>query len=283
MKLKINSILLLYVAITLFAFGCRSGSKIESNSNIKFAAISAHRGGPLVGLPENALETLKNTSKTVAGIMIEIDVLPTLDSVLVLMHDKKLDRTTSLTGYLQDYTLEEVKKGVLMDSQNTPTSFKVPTLKEVFAWVKDENTFLSIDVKDKTTFRQVVDLIREYKIVDKAEIITYSLRDAELVHDYDSEINISVSIGSLTVLEKLFDSEVNISKVAAFTGLTIKDTLFYQKLREQGIVVTLGTMGNLDNRARVRGFELFHDWSKLGIDRFATDNYIEVYQALSKK
>ncbi|MEM1340541.1 MAG: glycerophosphodiester phosphodiesterase family protein [Bacteroidota bacterium] len=280
MKWKINSIVLLFAATTLFVLGCRSGKEIETHSNIKFVTISAHRGGPLEGFPENALETLKNTSKTVDGIMMEIDVLPTLDSVLVLMHDKRLDRTTNLTGYLKDHTLADVKKGVLIDKHSTLTNFKVPTLQEVFDWVKTENAFLSLDVKDKTTFCQVVDLIREYKILNKVEIITYSLQDAEQVHDYDSEINLSVSVGSLKVLEKLLASKVNISRVAAFTGLSIKDRLFYQKLRKNGIVVTLGTIGNLDNRAKVRGFQLYSDWSKLGIDRFATDNYTKVHQAL---
>lgn len=283
MRSKVLGIPVFFVAVALFVFGCGSMAQVKDQSTIRLATISAHRGGAMKGFPENALETLKNTSKTVGGIMMEIDVLPTRDSILVLMHDQKLDRTTTLTGYLKNQTLEDVKKGFLLNGDNEPTNFKVPALKEVFKWIKNENAFLSIDVKDKTTFSQVIRLIREYQILDRVEIITYSLRDAERVHEYDSEIYISVSVGSIQVLKKLLDSKINTSKVAAFTGLTLKDSLFYQKLHEQGIVVTLGTMGNLDNRAKARGVHLFNDWAKLGIDRFATDDYSRVHQALSNK
>lgn len=282
-KATVYGIFLLLLTISLLSFGCKSQSKTTSNTNIRTVTISAHRGGPLEGYPENALETLQNTSNMVDGIMMEIDVLPTRDSVLVLMHDKTLDRTSTLKGYVKDYTLEEIKKGFLVDGNQEKTKFRVPTLRTVFEWLKAKNAFLSIDVKDKTTFRQVIDLIREYKVLDKTEVITYSLRDAESVHQYDSEINLSVSLGSSTVFEKLLGSDINISKVSAFTGLALKDTLFYQKLKQKGIVVTLGTIGNLDNRAKARGYQLFNEWTKLGIDRFATDNYIPVHKALILK
>ncbi|MGD1946191.1 MAG: glycerophosphodiester phosphodiesterase family protein [Croceivirga sp.] len=280
---KVSIGVLILVAISFF--GCGSTSKITADAkpNIKSVRISAHRGGPVAGFPENALETLINTSKNVKGIMMEIDVAPTFDGVLVLMHDKKLDRTTNLTGFLKDYSLEAIKDGFLLNEDNELTNFKVPTLKEIFNWIQNENVYLSLDMKDKTIFHQVVDLINQFEVREKTEVITYSLSDAEYVHDYDPEINLSVSAGSEEVLNKLLNAKINTSKVSVFTGLTLKKKEFYQSVRNHGMTVTLGTIGNLDNKAKARGFQVFNNWNKLGINRYATDYYVEVNNAISKK
>ena len=102
---KVYFSFLVFVALSFL--GCKSTTVATPSvePNIKSVKISAHRGGPLDGFPENALETLKNTAKNVEGVMMEIDVAQTNDSVLVLMHDKRLDRTTDLTGYLKDFSL----------------------------------------------------------------------------------------------------------------------------------------------------------------------------------
>ena len=283
MKSVKRHVLWLLAAIFFTFHSCRTAVATSVAPDIKKVTISAHRGGPLPGYPENALETLKHTVRQVEGIMMEIDVQPTLDSVLILMHDKTLDRTTTLQGLVKDHTLDEIAKGFLVDGNGQQTLFKVPTLEAVFKWVQKENAFLSLDVKDKTIFPQLIALIRKYDLIDKTEVITYTLPNAELVHQYDADINLSVSLGSSKVLEKLLQTRINCNKIAAFTGLSLKDSQYYQKLRKQGMVVTLGTIGNLDNRAKARGVQLYKDWKQLGVDRIATDNYQAVYQALTEK
>ncbi len=42
--------------------------------------------------------------------VIEIDLKKTKDGHLILMHDKKIDRTTTGKGYPADYTLEELRQ-----------------------------------------------------------------------------------------------------------------------------------------------------------------------------
>ena len=283
MKFSKTHVLCVLVGTSFLIQSYRTAAGSAITSDIRAVTISAHRGGPVPGYPENALETLKHTASEVDGIMLEIDVQPTLDGHLILMHDKTLDRTTTLQGLVKNYRLDEIKKGFLVDTNGQRTSYRVPTLKAVFKWVQKENAFLSLDVKDKTIFPQLIELIRTYDLLDKIEIITYTLPNAELVHQYDAGVNLSVSLGSDIVLEKLLQTKINCNKVAAFTGLRLKDPKFYQKLRERGMVVTLGTIGNLDARAKARGIQLYKDWKQLGVDRIATDCYDAVYQALLKK
>src|SRR5690606_25051382 len=48
--------------------------------------VSAHRGGPDIGFPENAIETFQRAASKMPAI-IECDIALSKDSVLVLMHD----------------------------------------------------------------------------------------------------------------------------------------------------------------------------------------------------
>lgn len=71
--------------------------------------VSAHRGGPVPGYPENCIETFEHTLEY-AYSMLEIDLRYSKDGHIVLHHDPTLDRTTTGSGPVDDYTLAELKK-----------------------------------------------------------------------------------------------------------------------------------------------------------------------------
>ena len=56
--------------------------------------ISGHRGGMVTGFPENCIESFEKTL-TMMPSFFEIDPRMTKDSVIVLMHDATIDRTTT--------------------------------------------------------------------------------------------------------------------------------------------------------------------------------------------
>jgi glycerophosphoryl diester phosphodiesterase len=69
--------------------------------------IVAHRGnsGPL---PENTLIAI-NSAIDLGVDMVEIDVRLTKDGVPILMHEDRVDSTTSGTGFVKDFTWEELQ------------------------------------------------------------------------------------------------------------------------------------------------------------------------------
>ena len=70
--------------------------------------IFAHRGASGYA-PENTLEAFALAiSQKADGI--ELDVQLTRDGIPVVIHDETIDRVTSKTGYVKDYTLKELKK-----------------------------------------------------------------------------------------------------------------------------------------------------------------------------
>ena len=90
-------------------------NKFRYSENNDAAIISVHRGSSkLIGYPENCLETLKYVNDSISAIF-EIDVSRTSDDVLVLMHDKTLERTTTGINALIDYSFQELQGLNLVD------------------------------------------------------------------------------------------------------------------------------------------------------------------------
>ena len=76
----------------------------------------------------------------------EIDPRLTRDSVIVLMHDVTIDRTTNGTGRVADYTLAELQQFRLKDRDGNLTEFRIPTLEEAIRWSQGK-TILNLDIK----------------------------------------------------------------------------------------------------------------------------------------
>ena len=108
--------------------------------------ISGHRGGMLSGYPENCIESFEKTLSFTEAFF-EIDPRLTKDSVIVLMHDETIDRTTTGKGKVSDYTYAELQKFNLVDRDGNVTAFKIPSLKACLDWSKGK-TILNLDIKD---------------------------------------------------------------------------------------------------------------------------------------
>ena len=70
--------------------------------------VYAHRGYS-GRYPENTMLAFKEAKKT-GCYGIELDVQLTKDGEVVIIHDERVDRTTDGTGWVRDFTLEELKK-----------------------------------------------------------------------------------------------------------------------------------------------------------------------------
>jgi glycerophosphoryl diester phosphodiesterase len=107
--------------------------------------LCAHRG-VMDTHPENTIPSLQEAIRLGAQ-MIEFDVQLTKDSVLVLMHDKSVDRTTNGTGKVANLTLAEIKQldaGIKKGARFRGT--QVPTFLEVLAMMP-RNVWLNCHLK----------------------------------------------------------------------------------------------------------------------------------------
>lgn len=99
-----------------------------------YVLVVAHRGD-WRNAPENSILAIQGAAAMGVDI-VEIDVQQTKDSVLVLMHDKTIDRTTDGKGLVSSYTLEEIKKFHLKNGLQRPTHHTIPTLEEAMMAAK---------------------------------------------------------------------------------------------------------------------------------------------------
>jgi Glycerophosphoryl diester phosphodiesterase len=110
--------------------------------------IFAHRGSKC-NRPENTLAAFQEALRVKAD-GIELDVHLTKDDQLVVIHDEKVNRTTSGKGRVRDLRLAELKQldaGSWFDRRFNGEA--IPTLEEVLKLLKNENFtgFLNIELK----------------------------------------------------------------------------------------------------------------------------------------
>lgn len=248
--------------------------------------ISVHRGGgDLTGYPENCIESFAYVTKQIGTpahpAIIECDIDLTKDSVMVMMHDATLDRTTTGTGKLIDKTYAELDPIRLEDNQGNETAYKIPTLEEVLRWGKNKATF-TLDVKRNVSFANVVDMVRKTGAGAYAAIITYNAKDAALVHQLDPNLMISVTIRNHSEYDRLHDLGVPDNRMVAFVGVTEPPKELYQFLHQKGIACILGTLGNLDKQAAAKGDQVYRKFAENGADMMSTDRPLEMAKVIYK-
>jgi glycerophosphoryl diester phosphodiesterase len=116
--------------------------------------VIAHRGGSAIA-PENTLVAFENAVRLGAD-GVELDVRPSRDGRVVLMHDETLDRTTTLRGPVSGYTAAEL------------AAAHVPELASVLHACRDLRVIVEIKENAPAFGRLVVEELRRAHAVERA-------------------------------------------------------------------------------------------------------------------
>ncbi len=145
MKTILKSLLVL--ALASFAVSCGSPDRKYANRAEKILAelndpksdyvlVISHRGD-WRNYPENSIPAIESIIRMGADMM-ELDVKMTKDSVLVLCHDKTINRTTNGKGLISEMTYDSLRTFKLKRAHNVTTdSIRIPTLREALLCCKD--------------------------------------------------------------------------------------------------------------------------------------------------
>ncbi|HEX9951391.1 MAG TPA: glycerophosphodiester phosphodiesterase family protein [Rubricoccaceae bacterium] len=201
--------------------------------------VSAHRGAPVEGLPENAVPTFEHTLNY-APALIELDVRRTADGVLMLMHDETLDRTTTGQGRVDATPFAAVRALRLLDVRGVMTSFRVPTLAEALAWAEGR-AIIMLDVKEDVPYPELVAAVRAAGAENRVVVIVYSLDDHRAVGALAPDLNVSATVETLAETEALLASGVDLSRTIAFVGVGRADPAVVARLHAAGIRAQVGT------------------------------------------
>ncbi len=143
--------------------------------------VIAHRGASF-SAPENTIPAFNKAIEMKAD-MIELDVLPTRDNIPVVLHDKKLNRTTTGNGPVARMLyreLQELDAGSWFDPAYKNT--KIPSLETVLKLVKNKIA-LNIEIKGNPNRRGsqsfeklILEMIDQYDMQDHIVISSFNCK-----------------------------------------------------------------------------------------------------------
>lgn len=113
-------------------------------------AVWAHRGASGYA-PENTLVAFQKAIDMGAD-GIELDVQMTSDGQLVIMHDETVNRVSNQSGYVKDFTYEEISQINVNKKFKEFGSVKIPTLEEVYLLMRDNDLQINVELKNGVIF-----------------------------------------------------------------------------------------------------------------------------------
>ncbi len=170
--LKIGLILIVLSAF----FGCND---TENHSQIQRTLVIAHRGFS-AEYPENTIAAFKAAVAAKADY-IELDVHLSKDGEIVAIHDDKIDCTTNGVGFVNDYTLAQLREfdaGSWFDQKFAGE--RIPTLLEAIDVVENTQTRLCVEIKEKQKQhypgleKRLVEIVHQKNLIGHLVVTTYN-------------------------------------------------------------------------------------------------------------
>lgn len=205
--------------------------------------ISAHRGGMLPGYPENCIESCEKTLEYLPSFF-EIDPRLTKDSVMILMHDADVKRTTNGKGLVSDLTYAELLQFNLKDREGNITPFKIPTIVDMFEWGRGKTVF-NLDNKDnrQQTWDYYIKQLKEGGEWYDYKNIILSVRSLkEAMYYWNSGVKdrmFCVEISSMEHFKQYNVSPIPWNQLMAYIRLTVdpeKEDV-YRLLHDKGVSI----------------------------------------------
>ena len=243
----------------------------------KIPLLLAHRGGPMPGYPENSLEAFRHTATLVPEAIQEMDVRMTQDSVLVMLHDNTLDRTTTGKGLLDRQPHAVVSTLQLRDETGKLTAYGIPLFENVLTWAKGR-VLLAIDAKPGVDLNKVIHTIQKTGTAHQLFVICYSVEDAKYVLGKNPELMIALGFNSTADLLKIKNAGIPFGNLIALTPAALQEKSFYDEIHQMGILCAIGTYGKggADELPEATAATQYQFISQKGIDIITTDKPVVV-------
>ncbi len=249
--------------------------------NDPYVLVISHRGD-WRNAPENSVQAIKNCIKMGVDV-VEVDLAMTKDSAIILIHDKTLDRTTTGTGNVKDYNIEELGELRLKNGVGFITSHKIATLEEALMVAKNK-ILLDLDFKAEVPFEIVYEVLK--KTGTQNQVILRSYRNYSDARSYygqylDSLLyfpNISGKTKNLSGFVSKFEDEIDpIAYVPKFLVddsyiAQYIDTLISKNNKVWIHAITASRSGGHNDDRAVSDLEVSYGWLvKRGIKLIQTD------------
>ena len=208
---------------------------------------------------ENTIESVQKAIElNVDGI--EIDVFKSKTGELVVYHDPFLSRLTNSNAFIEQISLDSIKKVQLIGG------YFIPTLKEILDIIP-ENIFLNIELKGQDTAFETNKIITNYLNTNNfpaSKFIISSFRWDELkkIRSINKVIPIAILVDSLYKIDDAIKLAKQINAVALNPNKEFIRKEIVNKIQSNNIKVYPYTINTPRNIRRVRS---------MGVDAIITD------------
>ena len=249
------------------------------NNTLPYPRICAHRGFPPIA-PENSLPSF-GAAVALGADEIEFDLWDTKDGEIISLHDKNLDRVSTGTGNVWEYTYDEllnfdfaVKRGEAL------TGLKIVRFEEILQNFS-KAVIMNIHVKIWDNHRpdpmygKIAGLIRKYGAEKHCYVMSHSDDALREFHEVAPEISRCVGFDGnkddfLSMPRRAL--ALGAEKVQLYKPNFDKSTVDFA--HENGI---LCNVFYADDPAEALAYH------QMGIDCILTNNYLQIKNALGKE
>lgn len=240
---------ILFVLFITFLVSCFSNKDI---------LVVGHRGAMGHAL-ENTIESVKKAIElNVDGI--EIDVFKSKTGELVVYHDPFLSRLSNSNAFIEQISLDSIKKIKLLGGQS------IPTLNEVIEIIP-ENIFLNIELKGENTAietnKVIIEYMNRFNFTPSSFIIS-SFRWDELVEfrTTNKDVPIAILVDSLYKIDNAIKLAKEINAFAINPNNEFLTKEIVKKVQSLNIKVYPYTINDLSSIKRMKS---------MGVDAIITD------------
>ena len=245
---------------------------VLSDAEMPYPRVCAHRGFS-VAAPENTMPAY-GAAVALGAEEIELDIWPTKDGEIVSSHDRKLDRTSTGTGNIDDRTLAELRTydfGVKFDEKFA--GLGIVTFEEILKRFAGQ-VVMNVHVKPlsmteaypEDIMKKIVALVRKY---DNAKHVYFMLETDMQIKQFKAYApDIAVCVGHLSarpwdIVDRAI--ELGCEKVQFFKPYYSKEMI--DKAHANGIVCNVFWSDEPDETK---------EFLDLGIDTVLSNNYLTV-------
>ena len=237
--------------------------------------VFAHRGGSLLA-PENTIAAFE-TGLAHGADGLELDVHLSLDGIVVVHHDRTLERTTDLEGPVVRRTADELARAdaACRFERHDPrllerSSVGIPTLDDVLGLYPDTRVVVELKVNSADLARAVIAVIRRHDAVERVSVGSFGLGAIRTVRALEPRLATSAAREEVrwALYRSWFGWPIGRVPYVGFQvpersgGTRVVSPRFVQAAHRAGLAVHVWTVDREDDARRLLGW---------GVDGLITD------------
>lgn len=200
---------------------------------------------------ENTIESFQKAIELgVDGI--ELDVHCCKSEELMVFHDFTLDRLTTKTGAITDFSLSELNSILIQEK------YKIPTLKEVLSVVKNK-CWVNIELKGKNTAEPVFQLLSKFikeKKWQPTDFLISSFQFEELEKFASFQTEVPMAVLTQASVEQAIDWAIKFKAKAIHPHFSLLTTENCKQAKTLGLQINTWTVNNLEGIQHVKRFKI---------------------------